>query len=320
MRVCAIDIGTNSVRLLVAEVGEDDPTEIRTVARSGEPCRLGRGLGATGLIGDEMAERAGHLAAQFLGRGRSLGATLAVVAATAALRSAGNGQQVARHISERIGMPVRILSGEDEARLTYGSVIAGLGVGASRSACVVFDLGGGSTEIVSGIGLRVGRWTSMPIGAVNMTERFLRTDPPTAEEVAGLRAAVREQVMHDCAYMPESAPVLAGVGGTITVLAILDRGDSDYDPGRIDGWRVTPERMAGLVERIVAAPVADRRSWKAMGEGRADIVVAGALVVEAIVARFPSSGLLCSTQGLRFGLARLAATSGDPIPGASEGR
>lgn len=320
MRVCAIDIGTNSVRLLVAEADDGHPAQLRTVARSGEPCRLGRGLGRTGRIEDEMAERAAHLTGQFLGRARSLGAERVVIAATAALRAASNGADVSARISERVGVPVRILSGEDEARLTYGSVVNGLGGGAERSACVVFDLGGGSTEIVSGIGQRVGRWTSMPVGAVNMTERYLRSDPPDPGEVQSMRDAMREQVMLSCAYMPDSAPVLAGVGGTITVLAILDRGDSDYDPNRIEGWRVAPDRLAGLVERITSASAADRRSWRAIGEGRADIVVAGVLVAEAIVARFPSSGLRCSTQGLRYGLARLAAASGDPFPNGSEGR
>src|SRR5205085_2354093 len=99
-----------------------------------------------------------------------------------------------------------------------------------RSQCVVFDLGGGSTEVVSGLGLEPGRWTSLPVGAVNLTERHLHSDPPDLDEIAALESHVREHLMHDCALFPERAPLLAGVGGTITVLASLDRGITVYDP------------------------------------------------------------------------------------------
>jgi exopolyphosphatase/guanosine-5'-triphosphate,3'-diphosphate pyrophosphatase len=322
MRVCAIDIGTNSVRMLVAEVDDSGgpSASLRAIARSGEPCRLGHGLGRTGAIEATMAGRAGELSKQFYDRARGLGVERVLVAATAAIRGASNGSEVASEIQSRIGLPVRILSGEDEARLTYGSVVAGLGVGATRSACVVFDLGGGSTEVVSGVGPQVGRWASMPVGAVSLTERYLSSDPPSQAEIQALKTAVRDELMHDCAYMPESAPILAGVGGTVTVLALLDRGDNDYDPGRIEGWLVTPERLRTLVHQVVASPLSLRRSWRAMGEGRADIAAAGALMVEALFDRFPSRGLLCSTQGLRYGLARLAAVEGQVVGGPAEGR
>jgi exopolyphosphatase/guanosine-5'-triphosphate,3'-diphosphate pyrophosphatase len=230
-----------------------------------------------------------------------------VAGATAALRDASNGGEVATEISRACGVPVRILSGEEEAQLIYRSVVSGLGGSAMRSACVVFDLGGGSTEVVSGLGASPGRWTSLPFGAVTLTERYLQSNPPTRDECDALEAHVRGLVANHCALLPERTPVLAGVGGTITVLALLDRGLTHYDPGLIEGWAVGPERFAAMTERLLAAPIDQRRSWPAMGEGRADIIVAGVLVVRQLVERFPCGALHCSTQGLRYGLARLAA-------------
>ena len=189
----------------------------------------------------------------------------------------------------------------------YRSVIGGLGGRVRAQSCVVFDLGGGSTEVVSGVGDRPGRWTSLPFGAVSLTDRHLHTDPPSADEIAALNDEVRARVMHECAYMPERSPVLAGVGGTVTVLASLDRGLTTYDPNQLEGWQVSSDRLEARIAQIVAASQAERGSWPVMGEGRADIVVAGALVVRELARRFPGPGLLCSTQGLRYGLARMAA-------------
>ena len=206
MRVAAIDIGSNSIRLLVAEV-EDRPggMTVDALARAGEICRLARGLDKSGSIEEAAAQRAGVLAAEFVRRARSLGAQHIVVCATAAIRSARNGAEVAEIIGQQAGVPVRILSGDEEARLVYRSVILGLGRSASRSACVAFDIGGGSTEVVSGVGASAGRWASLPFGAVSLTERHLQSDPPAADEMDALVTEVRSIIMHGCALMPRES-------------------------------------------------------------------------------------------------------------------
>jgi exopolyphosphatase / guanosine-5'-triphosphate,3'-diphosphate pyrophosphatase len=218
-------------------------------------------------------------------------------------------------------LPVRILTGDDEAQLVYRSVVLGLGSRAARSACVAFDIGGGSTEVVSGVGARAGRWASLPFGAVSLTERFLLTDPPDPEEIMALEAEVQDGIMHHCALMPEKVPLLVGVGGTVTVLASMDRQLESYDPTLLEGWTIRPERLSGLVERLTRSCHRDRRGFSTVGEGRADIVVAGALVVALLFGRFPSSGLVCSTQGLRYGLVRMAAGEfldrRQPAPGSA---
>jgi len=309
MRVGAIDIGSNSVRLLVADVRDAQAwgPGLETIARAGEPCRLGRGLHETGRVDDELVDRAGVLVGEFLRRARSLGSRSIVAAATAALRRASNGAAAAERISEVAGVPVRILSEADEARLVYRSVISGSGESVRGSQSVVFDLGGGSTEVVSGVGERLGRWTSLAFGAVTLSERLVSSDPPTDAELWTARQWLKEELMHGCALFPERTAVLAGVGGTVTVVAALDAGMSTYDPGQLEGMFVPRNRALDLVERIVRSTQAERRSMPVMGEGRADIVGAGALVVEGLLNRFQAPGLLCSTQGLRYGLVRLAA-------------
>src|SRR5262245_28522206 len=309
MRIGAIDIGSNSVRLLVAELNDAQPwgPRLETLARAGEPCRLGRGLHETGRVDDELVERAGVLVGEFLRRARSLGARSVIAAATAALRRASNGAAAAERISEVAGVPVRILSEADEARLVYRSVILGSGESVRSAQSLVFDLGGGSTEVVSGVGERLGRWTSLPFGAVTLSERFGVGDPPSAAELASARSWLADELMHGCALFPERTAVLAGVGGTVTVLAALEAGMATYDPAQLEGAFLPRERLLALVERIVGSSQAERRAMPVMGEGRADIVGTGALVVEGLLQRFQAPGLVCSTQGLRYGLARLAA-------------
>ncbi len=324
MRVAAIDIGSNSVRLLVADVGDGpDRAVVDALARAGEVCRLARNLDSTGSIEEEAARRAGQLVAEFVRRGRSLGARHIVVGATAAIRSARNGPGVAEIIARRAGVPVRILTGDEEARLVYRSVVLGLGRSASHSACVAFDIGGGSTEVVSGVGVCAGRWTSLPFGAVSLTERHLHSDPPSSEEVVALTDEVRSIIMHDCALMPSVVPLLVGVGGTVTVLASMDRGLASYDPVLLEGWCIRPARLAALVQQLAASRHDERRGRHIIGEGRADIIIAGALVVSVLFERFPAPGLVCSTQGLRYGLVRMAAeeaaggAGGHPAGGSS---
>lgn len=311
MRVGAIDIGSNSIRLLVAEPREDGA--LLTVARAGEACRLGKGLDSTGRIDPEVADRAAQLAGDFVRRARSLGARRLFIGATAALRRAENGAEVASAIQDRCGVPVRILTGEDEARLVHEAVVQGLGPGAWRTPGVVFDLGGGSTEVTSGVGRQLGRWTSLHFGAVTLTEKHLAHSPPEPAEIEALEREVGDSIMHQCAFMPSQTPLLAGVGGTVTVLAALDRGLATYDASLLEGWMIPSERLEGWISRIVASTELERQSWVILGHGRSDIVAAGALVIRAIARRFPSRGLVCSTQGLRFGLARMAAEQGIEI-------
>lgn len=309
LRVAAIDIGSNSIRLLVADVSPEPATDLVTVVRAGEHCRLGHGLHSTGRIEPAAAERASGLVLEFVRRAKALGARATLIGATAALREALDGAEVAERIGARCGVPVRILSGGEEARLVYEAVVVGLGSPARHSSCLVFDLGGGSTEVVSGVGPHPGRWQSLPFGAVSLTERFLHGNPAPPGEVEALENYVDGELAARCADMPDSTPLLAGVGGTVTGLGVLDRGLVTYTPALVEGWMVEMSRLEALVERLRSSTEAERRRLGGLGTGRADIVVAGALAVRRLARRFQARGLVCSTRGLRYGLARLAAAA-----------
>jgi len=306
MDIGAVDIGTNSVRLLLARSrGEGQP--LQTLLRAGEACRLGRGLQSTGRIDEEMIERACEVVAHMVERARAEGAERIIVAATEALRVAANRDEVRDRIARAAGLPVRVLSGEEEARLIYGAVVESLGGGAARHACVVFDLGGGSTEIASGVGREVGRFASLPIGAVTLTERFLGKASPDSDGVAALERHVEEALVQSCRSYPTDPPVFAGVGGTVTVLASLFLDLPRYDPARIDGSAIPAAAVEALVERLTWMDPDSRRRIVVMGEGRADIITAGARAVLVMVKFFKARALTASSQGLRYALARLAA-------------
>ena len=254
-----------------------------------------------------MVARAERVVGEFTARARHLGARHLVLGATAALRSAANGTEVAERLAQMAGVTARILSGEQEAQIVYRSVVEGRGGEARKQACVVFDLGGGSVEIVSGVGSVAGRWVSLPLGAVTLTERFGLDGQPAPERIASARQEIRERIMHACAQFTRTAPYLCGVGGTVTVLSAIDRDMREYDPALLEGWTIERERCRAHIARLLEQSPEERRRLPIMGEGRADIAGAGALVVEAMLDRFAPPGLVCSTRGLRYGLARLAA-------------
>ncbi len=305
MNVAAIDIGSNSIRLLVVGPG-GRPGSLRPILRLGEPCRMGRGLHRNGAIEGAMVERAREILIDLVDRARQHGARHIVVAATQAIRSAANQPAVISRLEEACGLRVRVLSGEEEARLVYAAVVESLGALAVRAPCLVFDVGGGSTEVVSGLEAMPGRWVSLPIGAVSLTERFLPDDPPLPDQIAGLEGEVREQLDRGCAQFSKPVSTLAGVGGTVTVLASLHMGLRHYDPRRIESRVIPAGEVSRLADRLAGMSRHERQALPVMGEGRADIVAAGAILARAIVHHFGAPGLICSSQGLRYALARIA--------------
>src|SRR5580765_8203042 len=175
VRIGAVDIGTNSVRLLVADV--DDEEKLRTSHRMGEISRLGEGLDRTGVIDPAASARTLECLERFVHEAEYSGASRIRVAGTNAFRVARNGPELAARFSERIGYPVEILSGEEEARLVFLAVLSGLNH--SRGHSIVVDIGGGSTEIISGEGETGTQVISLELGCVRLTERMVRSDPPT---------------------------------------------------------------------------------------------------------------------------------------------
>lgn len=304
MRIATVDIGTNTVLLLVAERGADG--SLHSVAERAVITRLGEGVDRTRRLSQAAVARTLECLGEYAAAIRAMHAEHVAVVGTSAMRDAAGGDELRAHARRLLGVDVRVLSGEEEARLTFRGSLGGLSIPAAGEVAV-FDIGGGSTEVVSGVGDQPGRWVSLPFGAISLTERYLASNPVSPEEIQALKQEVSTAIMHRCAYMPARSPLLAGVGGTVSLLAALDLGLTEYEPSLLEGLPITPPRLQGLIARILSSTHEERRTWPIMGEGRADIVVAGVLAVGLLAERFPSSALVCSTQGLRYGLVRLAA-------------
>ncbi len=303
-RVAAIDIGTNSVRLLVAERGARG--EVRPLVRLGESCRLGEGLDATGRIGARAEERTRDTVARFARRARELECGEVAVAATNALRSAENGAEVTARLEAAAGYPVQVLSGEEEARLVYEAVRRSRAWKTDRGEYLVVDIGGGSVEIVRAVGERVESWVSLELGCVRLTERFIGSDPPAPAELAELRGYLRSIcVEHDTLLRP-TPQAAAGVGGTITALAALNLGLRRYDASRVEGHLLPTGDLRRLTDSLTRLTTAERQALATVGPGRADILPAGCVLLVSLCEAAGLASVTASTQGLRYALAESA--------------
>ena len=299
LRIGAVDIGTNSVRLLVADV--DDQERLRTAHRMGEISRLGEGLDRTGLIDGHAASRTLDCIERFVQEAEYSGASCIRVAGTNALRVARNGPEIAGRFADRIGYPVEILTGEEEARLVYLAVLSGLSTPQGRS--VVVDIGGGSTEIITGDGHDCRRVLSLELGCVRLTERYLGGDPPGPSEIDAVRGHVRDVLSEQLPSMrDEPLDRAIGVGGTVTAFAALDLGLVKYDPARIENHLLARDRIHAIERQLCETPLAARREMAGVSRGRADVIPAGSIILSEFVDRFPVDGVYVSTRGLRYGL------------------
>lgn len=290
MRIAAIDIGTNSVRLLVAEV---QGSMILPLSRELMTTRLGAGLMNTGFLSAE-GKVATILAVQrFVACAQRLGAVSLTVFATSAMREASDGTYFARQLEAEIHMPVEILPFETEAAYSYTGVLRSL---PDMSDAVVFDLGGGSCELIwrhEGQQLHC----SKKIGAVYLTDRFLASDPPNATDIGQARRFIDEQL----AACPLPARPLVGVGGTVTSLAAMVMEMKDYDPDRIHGYCLSRRAVSELFLHMVQLPLSRRQELPGIQKERAAILPAGTLVVEALLRVGSRSSLIVSEGDILLG-------------------
>lgn len=313
MRVAAIDIGTNSVLLLVAERRGD---ELCPLIERATITRLGQGVDATRTLAPEAVERTLTCLARYGDELRALGAERIDVVGTSAMRDAAGGEAFVARARELLGVAPRVISGEEEAALTFVGALTGLSLPPGR--CVVFDIGGGSTEIIigaaSGGSGQVEAAVSLDIGSVRLTERHVRADPPTPAELDAIRADVRAALASAPAPPAGPArPLLVGVAGTVTTVAALIRDVVPYDAAVVHGARISREEIQSATARLASLPVAARRLLPAIEPARADVIVAGSVIIEEILAWAgdrdePRTDLLIvSDRGVRWGLARRLA-------------
>ncbi len=298
-RVATIDIGTNSVLLLVAE---RDGSHVRALEELATITRLGEGVDATGRLADDAIART--LAcleryAEAIGRW-NVGSIAAV--GTSAMRDAGGGATFCDRAEAILGVRPQVISGEREAQLTFDGALVGL---EPEGLLAVFDIGGGSTEII--VGARVGRGrgtlgraVSLDIGSVRLTERHVRHDPPLPSELDAIRNDVHAALR--AAPSMKGRP-LVGVAGTVTTLTAFAHGIAPYDARRVHGAILSRESLAEARSQLASATLEERRQLAGIEPKRADVIVAGALITEAICEAAGAERLLVSDRGVRWGLA-----------------
>ncbi|HOX43717.1 MAG TPA: Ppx/GppA phosphatase family protein [Myxococcota bacterium] len=296
----ALDVGTNSVLMLVARRTADGRLE-RLLDLS-RVTRLGQGLLAEGRIGAPGAERTLAALREFASRARALGVTRAAAVGTMCLRTATNAAEFIARARAEAGFELEAIPGEEEARLTFLGVTAELPVRAGRLAVV--DPGGGSTEVTFGQGGDVPRvdWrSSLEVGVVTLTERFLRSDPIAPAELAALRAFLADEGL--AAVRPELPfEALLAVGGSATTLAAVELGLEPYDPDRVHGQRLGRDDLERLLARLSALPVAERARVPGLEPKRAEVLPAGAAILLCLLDKLGAGSLVVSDRGLRHGL------------------
>jgi exopolyphosphatase/guanosine-5'-triphosphate,3'-diphosphate pyrophosphatase len=303
VRVAAIDLGTNTTRLLVADV---DGGTLAEVHREVRITRLGEGVDARGRLLPAPIARVRNVLTDYRATMEALGAERALAVATSAVRDAENGEAFLGEIEWSYGFATRLVTGDEEARLTRRGVQPPPGT-------LVLDIGGGSTEL-----LVDDFHTSLDIGSVRFTERFMHTDPPDPRELDECARAVRTAVE---AIPVEAIPVsprsAIGVAGTVTTLAALDLGLDAYDRERVHGHRLTLEAARAQLARLAALPLADRRAVPALEPERAPVIVAGAVVLTETIAHFGLQAIEVSERDILDGIALAAAELPAPDEGAA---
>jgi len=308
LRVAVVDMGTNSTRLLVADVVDG---EVRELERRSTVTRLGRGVDTSGQLAAEAIEDVCAVVGGYIDIYERLDAEGVSAIATSAVRDAENSAVFLAELRERFALDATILDGAEESRLTY------LGACAERPPAdrtLVVDIGGGSTELVLGDGPRVGFYASLQVGTVRHTERYVTHDPPEAHELELLAADVSSEIAAALdGAAPAHASVGIGVAGTPTSLAAIDQELEPYDPELVHGYRLSLGSIQRMCSQLAAVPLAERRGVPGLHEGRAPTIVAGVVILIQVMRAFGLDQLEVSEHDILWGAALEAA---DGLPRA----
>ena len=304
MRVAVVDLGTNTTRLLVADVRDRTVTEVE---RRNEITRLGERVDSGGRLLDGAMERVLAVVGEYRRAMDELGAERSIAVATSAVRDAANGEEFVRELRDRCGISPRIITGDEEAQLTFTG--ATLERPPGGDPLMVLDIGGGSTEFVIG---RPGDAPSFHVstqaGSVRQTERHLHHDPPTAEELGELRAEIRE-IVESSVPADVRGGVADGiaVAGTPTSMAAIDQKLDPYDPKRVHGYRVSLEACERIESLLAGLPERDRRGVTGLHPERAPTIVAGAVILVESMRSFGLDSIQVGEHDILYGAALEAA-------------
>lgn len=305
MKIAGIDIGTNTLRLLISEISSGK--RCRTVDSDRHITRLGEGLSYSGSLKDEAMDRAISVLKDYAGKCEGNHVDKIYAVATSAVRESANGHDFINRIREETGIDAEIISGDEEARLTVLGVSTALGL--SGEDALVMDIGGGSTELIIVSKGEIEFKKSTDIGVVRFTEQFIKSDPPDISEMKLLDRAVEERLEREEYFtdLKKSGRVPAavkfiGTAGTVTTLAAIDQMMKTYDPEKINGYRMKKENVRGILDSLRGMTNRERMDLPGIEYGREDIILAGVMVVYRVMDWFGFEDMTVSDAGLREGL------------------
>ncbi len=294
-RVASIDIGTNTILLLIAKVeeGKVNPLfEIETVAR------LGEGVQKNGILLKEAMDRSLQTLAQYLKWCQELEVQKVFAAGTSALREAKNSEDFLNLVKEKLDLPIEVISGEEEAQLSFLAVAKDLGE--LKEPILVVDVGGGSTEFILGKGDQISQWISLPLGSVRFTEEFLRSDPVQEEEWEKMERKIQGYLVN----IPHSQePIsMVAVGGTATTLASVEQGLEDFIAEKIHHFVLGKEALKNQLLLYRSKTIDERRKISGLPIARADVILAGGAILYQAMEELKCPSVLISCHGVRYGL------------------
>lgn len=303
-RVAAIDCGTNSIRLLIADVEND---RLVDVDRRMIIVRLGEGVDRTGEFSPAALERTFDACTVYAEVIAQTGAQRVRFVATSASRDVSNREQFITGVVERLGVEPEVISGDEEAALSFAGAVGALPSNLAPALRLVVDIGGGSTECVLGDDAPMNSY-SMDIGCVRMTERHLHADPPTPEQIAKTRDDIARALDGAERHVPMAdAASMVGLAGTVTTISAIAHDLPAYDPAVLHGSVITREQIDEVVERLLVMPRADRERIPVMHPGRVDVIAGGGLVLQAVLARTGLASVVVSEADILDGIARRLA-------------
>jgi len=297
-RVAVIDVGSNSTRLLIADVRADD---VSVVERQSRVTRLGRGVDLSGQLSDEATEEACAAIADYIEICRAENVEKTTAIATSAVRDASNGDAFVAELRERFALPARVLDGEEEARLTYRGATAAQ---PPTVPTLIIDIGGGSTELIVGTGEEIAFHDSLQAGVVRHTERHISGDPPTVVELEALADDIRTLIGAALEGHDEArASVGIAVAGTPTSLAAVELGLEPYDPSRVHGHVLALETIQRLLSRFASAPLTERAAIPGLHPDRAPTIIAGSVILIEAMRAFGLDRMQVSEHDILYGMA-----------------
>jgi exopolyphosphatase/guanosine-5'-triphosphate,3'-diphosphate pyrophosphatase len=303
--VAVVDIGTNSTRLLIADVTDDGA--VTELDRRSRVTRLGDGVDASGRLAQAAIDRTLATLDEYSAAIDRCGAHLRPAVLTSAVRDAANGPDFVAEVERRYGLQARSIPGEEEARLTYLGATSGLDA-ADDTSTLVIDVGGGSTELIIGAGHELEFAVSMQAGVVRQSERHLRDDPPTCAELDALGAEVADTIERSVPHDRRRATKRAiAVAGTATSCAAIDQALDPYDPDKVQGYRVSLATLRLLLARLAALDLDARRQVKGLDPERAPTIVAGVVILIRVLEAFGLEMFEASEHDILYGVALTSA-------------